>query len=403
MVKITAEMYDDNNIRWSSWGIFSSNKKGMIDFSQQAPLRGTYSQCDPMGLLWSMQADDVTYSCSINRDAFTILFRVFRSNQEIASKNITRQMKAPTVQRIPVRENGLIGTLFLPSSKFPLPTIIVLNGSDGGIGETRSQLLASHGFAILALGYFGMDGLPPVLENIPLEYFEQAFTWIRSHPNLNAAKVGLYGISKGAELSLLIGSVFPDAIQAIAASVPSSVLTGGEGASPDDHAWIYQNEPLAPFVPQVEVNDAKDRIARFLEGSGLSATSPATLLKSYTEGLKNRSRRIAASIPVEKMKASILVFSGGHDSIWPSTQHCVFITERLKANNSPVHFEHIHYPFAGHSILAPLIPQPSSVNYDPICKKWFMSGGTVQDNWNARHDSWKRLLAFFKKTLSSRK
>ncbi|MFX9069660.1 hypothetical protein ABTN30_20420, partial [Acinetobacter baumannii] len=83
---------------------------------------------------------------------------------------ITRYLKAPDVTRIEIKEeNGLVGTLFLPQSKNRLPLIITLSGSNGGFSENRAKLLASNGFAVLALAYFGVPGLPPHLQEIPLE------------------------------------------------------------------------------------------------------------------------------------------------------------------------------------------------------------------------------------------
>src|SRR5699024_11289262 len=54
----------------------------------------------------------------------------------------------------------------------PLPTIVVLGGSEGGLSESSAALLASHGFNTFALAYFGIEDLPKELVNIPLDYIE---------------------------------------------------------------------------------------------------------------------------------------------------------------------------------------------------------------------------------------
>ena len=80
----------------------------------------------------------------------------------------------------------------MPPCQNPLPIIIVLSESGGGIDENLSQLLSSHGYAVLALGYFGMEGL----QDIPLEYFETAFKWIQSQSNLDGSNMYLWNIKR---------------------------------------------------------------------------------------------------------------------------------------------------------------------------------------------------------------
>ncbi len=402
-----AEATDDNGIHWTSWGLFRSDKNGDVDLSKQPPLKGTYSGIDSMGLLWSMQSEeDFTSHFTAQKDELSIVLTIFRKEQEIASKKMIRFRKSPEVRRIPIRENGLVGTLFLPPSEKPLPVIIVLNGSNGGIGEERSQLLSSHGFAVFALGYFGVEGLPPQLHDFPLEYFETAFDWIRSHPNLDSSHVGIYGISRGGELSLIIGAWFSESVQAIVAAVPSSVITGAEGDNLLANAWSYQGKPLAPFAPQAQIKSIgeDDRISssmwlNFLEGDGKNSTHPASWLKSYLEGMKDKEAFDAASIPVEKIQAPLMVISGGDDQVWPSALYSSQIEERLRKHESPIYWEHLYYPKAGHRITMPSLPQPAHVIFDPLYKIWFTGGGTVEENRSACQDSWKKLISFFEKFL----
>src|SRR4029450_14052521 len=82
-------------------------------------------------------------------------------------------------------------------------------------------ILARNGFAALALAYFGMEGLPKELDQIPLEYFQSALAYIRSHRSLDSDQIGIAGNSKGAELALLLASEDP-AIRCVLAFSPSS-------------------------------------------------------------------------------------------------------------------------------------------------------------------------------------
>jgi dienelactone hydrolase len=59
-------------------------------------------------------------------------------------------------------EDGLRGAWFLPPGDGPHPAVIVLGGSEGGLPvRSAAPLLASHGYATLALAYFGLPGDGP--------------------------------------------------------------------------------------------------------------------------------------------------------------------------------------------------------------------------------------------------
>lgn len=394
IITIQASTTDDNGIKWVSYASFKADDCGVIDLGKQSPIAGSYEGVDPIGLLWSMQPESGSPSSfKVKKESFSVTFRVFRDKQEIASKEIIRLRKISDVKQIPIRENGLVGILFMPPSEKPLPLIITLSGSNGGLGENRAQLLASHGFAVLALGYFGVEGLPSNLQDIPLEYFENAFNWIKKQPNLDSSHIGIYGASRGGELALILGAWFPESVQSIVAAVPSSVIYGGLSETPV-HAWTYHGKPLAQFAP-VPPTD-------FNNGQGDDADHPANTLIGFLEGMKDKKAFNGASIPVEKIQADLLIISGGDDQMWPSSIYAAQIEDRLKKNHSSILFEHLHYPKAGHGISIPNLPQPGPVYYHPIGKKWFTMGGSIKDDQHASQDSWEKLIQFFQKTLKDK-
>ena len=367
---------------------------GVVDLSIQPPITGSYEGVDSLGLLWSMQpVSGHPSSFKVKREEFLVTLKVFRDKKEIASKEIIRLRRAIEVEQIAVRDSGLVGMLFLPPSKKPLPVIITLSGSNGGLGENRAQLLASHGFAVLALGYFGVEGLPSNLQDIPLEYFETAFSWIKAQSYLDGSKVGIYGASRGAELALILGAWFPESVQAIVATAPSSVINRGLSETPV-HAWRYHGEPLAPFAPVPPAN--------FNDGIGDSATHPAKTSVCFLEGMKDTKAFNLAAIPVEKIQASLLMISGGDDEMWPSMLYGSQIEERLRQNNSPIFWQHLQYPKAGHGINLPNLPQTGPLYYHPIGKKWFTLGGSIAEDQYASRDSWEKLILFFDKILNSK-
>ncbi len=129
--------------------------------------------------------------------------------------------------RQPVREGGLVGSLFLPGASAPRAAVLALGGAGGGLSEGAAEAFASEGFAALVLAYFGLEGLPRELVEIPLEYFEGAIAWLKGHPKVEAGRVAVVGNSKGGELALLLGATFPRDVGAVVGYAPSAVVWQG--------------------------------------------------------------------------------------------------------------------------------------------------------------------------------
>ncbi|MDU0291699.1 acyl-CoA thioesterase/BAAT N-terminal domain-containing protein, partial [Saccharothrix longispora] len=142
--------------------VFRADERGVVDLTRHAPVSGDYSGVDPMGLFWSM-----TPTGGTPRGTAVEASGVGRVEVE-------RQTVPDGVERTEVAERGLVGVLFEPADAGPHPGVLVLGGSEGGLREDDAALLASHGFAALALAYFGAPGVPDDLVEIPLEYFGTA-------------------------------------------------------------------------------------------------------------------------------------------------------------------------------------------------------------------------------------
>ena len=392
-IELRAEAQDQKGEVWSSHAFFQADNFGVVDVATNPPLENSsYTTADSMGLFWSMlpSIGDATPSFKCRNDTFSNQISLYVDGHLVEQTNTLRYLKAPDVQRIDVKENGLVGVLFIPKSEKPLPVIVTLSGSNGGLSENRAKLLASNGFAVLALGYFGVDGLTPNLQDIPLEYFEKAFSWLKKQPNVDGSHIGLYGASRGAELSLILGSMFPDSVQTIVAVVPSSVVYGGLGEAPV-HAWLYKGKPVAPFAPVPQTD--------FSDGKGQTAENPANTRQNFLEGMKDETAFTAGAIHVENIRCPILLISGGDDQMWPSEIYANQIMDRLKAQGSQIAAKHLYYPDAGHGINIPNLPIPSPTYYHPVSKLWFSMGGSREADAKASVDAWDQLVTFFHETL----
>ncbi len=226
--------------------------------------------------------------------------------------------------------------------------IITLGGSEGGnqFGNNWSEILNGKGYHVLSLSYFRETGLPHELEEVPLEYMDEALAWLHRNGTRRWEFIALVGVSKGAELALLQGSRHEfDSVVAVA---PSSVVW--QSINQSDYtsrksSWTLEGKPLE-YLPY-------DFSGGF---RGIHAL--------YDNAITNTENAEDVAIPVEKIRAPVLLISGGDDALWPSERMAGLIQERLKAHGKEA--EHLHIAEAGHLLLAPGLKSADSVDEQTI-------------------------------------
>lgn len=390
VVTVQAKMRDNLGTSWQSFAEFKSDSKGEINLAKAQPLSGTYSTSDTMGLFWSMIPLTYEPKRKTPLQPLETKITVMKEHEILATHSVTRHVASPAVDRIPVRERGLVGTFFCHSKSGPLPTIIVLGGSEGGLRESNAALLASYGFNTLALAYFGMEDLPKELIDIPLDYIEKAIDWLTDYPKVDDTRIGLMGTSRGGELALLSASIFPS-IKAVVGFVPSGVIYPGIGQSAIGFpSWQFKGKSF-PFAYGEVPKEVGEEIQQAKQ-----AGKPISWRKTYhfwAEGEKE------AEIEVENIKGPVLLISGGDDQLWPSDVLSEKVITRLKEHNHPYDYEHINYPEAGHSFGPPCLPTTQLVlPYGDGIQLLF--GGNPKDNAHAQFDAWQRVKVFFDQHLA---
>lgn len=394
-VLLRARMQDDAARSWESHATFAVDANGVVDVRCQVPISGTYQSVDAMGLFWSMELDPQSRAgraTFVKKEMAPCLATIEAQmdGRVVASAALERQFIAPNVIRREVRENGLVAWLFVPPGAGPHRIVIVLGGSGGGLDWDKAAMLASHGFATFALAYFGIEPLPPTLNEIPLEYFQKAIAWLQLQDTLDANRLAVLGNSKGGELALLLGATFPE-IKAVVAVVPSGVVWRGVGKSQsggDVHSsWSHQGRPLT-FVPW--------KMRRFMVRSFFRylLRRPIVFASLYATALKNRAAVERGAIPVEKTKGPILLISGSDDQVWPSSQMSQMVVDRLKARDFTYPVEHLRYEGAGHMFRYPYTPTTIVRSRHPVLRIDIVFGGTPAGNARAHADAWRKSVAF---------
>ena len=371
---------DGNRGQWHSSAEFRSDDRGRVEVA------------DPMRLVWSATgerppAGTVTATAMGAGQPWT--FTAETGGRVIATQTIVRRPVAEGVRVVPVRERGLAGMAFYPPGAGPHPAMIVLPGSGGGVPMASSPAggLASRGYVVLGLGYFNAEGLPPLLNNIPLEYFATAVEWLKSQPSVDATRIGVLGTSRGGELALLLGATYPAAFRVVVANVPSNVVWPGLSDDSETPAWTLNGKPLVSVPSHFTAAD------REISGR-----------ERFLKRLKDAESVARAEIAIERIDGPVLLFSGKDDQLWPSDIFCSRAVARLQAHGFKHPVEHYSYEDAGHMITRPFVPTSDvrQIRIHSVSKRPNMFGGTPEGQARANEQSWERLLAFLDKYLRTR-
>jgi dienelactone hydrolase len=212
------------------------------------------------------------------------------------------------------------------------------------------------------LAYFRFEDLPPQLENIPLEYFQYALQWMVKRPETGDSRIAVLGTSRGGELVLQLGSMFPR-IGAVVAYVPANVRIASCCRDTGGPAWTWQGRALPYVIPRQ----------------------------------RNSTPRGPATIEVENTKGPILMISGEGDHLWNSWEMADDVVSRLKSHHFPYSFENLKYPHAGHLAgRQEFVPPWHGAIRNPTSGRENDLGGSAEGDAKSSIDSIPKVLEFLR-------
>ena len=279
-----------------------------------------------------------------------------QGDRVIGTARASRRVSGPGVSatELTAGKDGVVGRLWTGPADGRRPVaVLLLGGSEGGLsGEPIAALLASHGYPVLQLAYFGVDGLPGELRRIPLEYFVAALELLRADGR--AERVVVLGRSRGAELALILGSRFPELIDGVVAYAPSSVVNPALDCRP---AWTFQGSP----IPTVECSEY-----------GFAAPTDEETI-----------------IAVERIDGPVMTVAGVSDMVWPAASYSAAIARRLERHRRADATELV-FPDAGHGVVAAIPYLPLAIRNEDFAE-------TRKADALARTAAWPRVLALLER------
>ena len=244
-----------------------------------------------------------------------------------------------------MKTDGFHAELFRPiQDAYPGKVLICFTGSDGRFELARklAAVFQSNDLTALALAYVMEEGLPNCFYHVPIDPLEAAAK--RLH-DMGYGKVGLWGISKGAELALTAGSLLSGLVNAVVAVAPISTVCQGFTKKKGikilpGSSWSFHGEEL----PYTSFGLKKYPLGRVLRKS--LAMRELTMYDLYLPVVQKPNP--AAVIQVEKITGPVLLISSRMDTMWTSELAAEQVMDRLRQHDFPYFYQHLRYDYGGH-------------------------------------------------------
>ncbi|XP_046935753.1 acyl-coenzyme A thioesterase 6 [Lynx rufus] len=383
-VTLRTSLRDEKGALFRAHARYQADAGGLLDLARAPALGGSFTGLEPMGLLWALEPEKPLVRL-VKWDVqtpFAVELEVLEGHEPDAGPLLgravlERDFLRPGMRRVPVRAGRVRGTLFLPPGAGPFPGIIDLFGSGGGLCEYRASLLAGHGFAVLALAYFKFEDLPGYLDDVHLEYFEEAIDFMLQHPKVKGPGVGLLGFSKGGDLCLSMASF----LKGITATVLINSCVAN-AISPLHYKDM--------FIPSLGSDPGK-----------LVVTESGVLIFFDVWDNPLEELNYQSIIPLERAQGPFLFLVGLDDHNWNSEFYARIASERLQAHGKD-RPQIIYYPGTGHCIEPPYFPL-CRASVHTVLGQAILHGGEPKAQSRAQVDAWQEIQTFFHKHLNGKK
>ncbi|XP_012493727.1 PREDICTED: bile acid-CoA:amino acid N-acyltransferase [Propithecus coquereli] len=384
VVTLKASLKDEKGNLFQSKAFYRANEAGEVDLEQTLALGGDYVGVHLMGLFWSLKPkkafqrllkqDVMNSPFWVTLDLYDyICFHDSATVQPRASQMVQRWFSGPGIQRKQIREGRVRGALFLPPGEGPFPGVIDLFGGFGNLIEFRASLLATRGFAVLALAYIAYEDLPDKLLEVDLEYFEEAANLLLAYPKIQKPGIGVLSLSKGAEIALATACYLKQVVATIC-------INGFNAVS--NVPLRYRDLVVTP------IRSGGERMQVHISGA---------VCYRHCHGDPRDELNRQSVLPVENAQGCILFIVGEDDECIDSKAYAEQAMDQLQSHGRSCG-RILVYPGAGHLIEPP---------YAPLCFASWVRGFSWPSLWGgvpaahaaAQEHAWGEIQKFFRQHL----
>jgi dienelactone hydrolase len=393
LFSISFETTDANGIDFHSEAVFKSDRSGCIDLSTDRPTKG-YEGVQPNGLLQQLKCNGHA-PLSVGSHVEPLVVKVYLRDREhikeieglLAESQFVLSFHKPGVRKEDITD-PFPGTFYMPKRADSGLGMICLGGGSGRPAYLNAAMLASHGYPAIALSYFSGKGQPSHCVDIAVEQIKIARDWLMSQDGIDS--VGIMGCSKGAELALLAAG-YNDFNPIVLVSPTAYVFQGLGDYRHVKSSWTYQEKPLHFLPLPMTALKTAAFVARLL------LHRPHRFVGLYEQAIADAASADLkkAAIPLDKIKGSVCICSGGLDGVWPSAMMGKTLEKGLSGAQ---HVEHHLFEDAGHLVNTVLPKLPVQITSGKGMLLDF--GGDLISNTQANIDMWQNIIDFLNKSDS---
>ncbi len=237
---------------------------------------------------------------------------------------------------------GLVSLDGLSTAK-PRTMIVVLGGSEGGYVKPSSPLVAEllvAGHRVAPIAYHGATGTPKHLRDISIDAVAARISGLAELSDTPKGCVGVVGISKGGELTLLLASLAKVGDVHVAMTPSDVVWQASHPSLRRKSSWTHAGKPLA-FVKYPRFSRATYKALRDVSQAG----------DLHRLAMRKAKNLEDARIPIERADQPILLQAGAQDALWPTEMMSNRLLARLN-KDKPGHKVELKTYDLGHNLSA---------------------------------------------------
>jgi dienelactone hydrolase len=347
---------------WRSKASVRSDSSGALNFTGSNAAGAEH-------LLWSMteiQApEEAPFELESSnawwqRGSFRLTLAIRQGGDELATRTNERIFRSSGVSVRRLLDSFRPQFIYRPACAFPVPAVVLLQNGENALIHIFAALIASRGVVATIINYAPNR----MIRSHPLEQVEDAILWTKNQPYVLPTPPLLFGVSRSAELALLMAANFQN-IGPVVAYHPSSVAHAALGPTgvADEPAWLIGGQPIISL----------QRDNRFFTATREGLQRPPFRLEPrYSAMFGDPEAFLRSRIPVERINNPILLVSGSRDAIWPAAMMANQILAARAATGGSASTTSLVYHDAGHAIGVPNFPlgtltfrsSPNSRPYD---------------------------------------
>jgi len=249
------------------------------------------------------------------------------------------------------KQHGFVGHLAEPEEGSDRAVIVIMGGEQSLLpGIKFAERFADFGITGLAVSLFGAEGLPDSPDQIPLEMFLPAVSYLRDHRQIKHLSV--YGQSMGSIFAVLVAQYIGGMENLILVS-PTHVPFEGtlrDKKTMTGHSVATWHGEDVPFV-KADLSSVK--AAKYQKHPAVSYKVTG-MWTAYYDAYQREETALKANLAIEKTDARILMIAGKEDEAWPSEYSLRVMEKQLKDSGYQKEVKVVLFPHGSH--LSGLMP-----------------------------------------------